>query len=106
MIGCILANPQSAICQALGDPECVPKTAEEGSMATDQKAPETIDEYIATFPPEIQEILEKVRRTIREARQAQKKQSSIKSDLHAERQLGAFRYVQEAYRVLSYAHRD
>jgi uncharacterized protein YdhG (YjbR/CyaY superfamily) len=36
-------------------------------MATDLKSPETIDEYIAAFPPEIQEILEKIRRTIREA---------------------------------------
>ncbi len=36
-------------------------------MATNQKAIETIDEYIAAFPPEIQEILEKVRRIIREA---------------------------------------
>jgi uncharacterized protein YdhG (YjbR/CyaY superfamily) len=30
-------------------------------------APETIDEYIAAFPPEIREILEKLRETIREA---------------------------------------
>ena len=29
--------------------------------------PETIDEYIAGFPPDIQEILERVRTTIREA---------------------------------------
>ena len=36
-------------------------------MRTDQTAPTTIDEYIAGFPPEVQEILEKVRATIREA---------------------------------------
>ena len=36
-------------------------------MNTDQTAPETIDEYIAGFPQEIQEILEKIRMTIREA---------------------------------------
>jgi uncharacterized protein YdhG (YjbR/CyaY superfamily) len=36
-------------------------------MGTDQTAPKTIDEYIAGFPPEVQEILEKVRTAIREA---------------------------------------
>ena len=36
-------------------------------MKTDQAAPTNIDEYIAGFPPEIREILEKVRTTIREA---------------------------------------
>jgi uncharacterized protein YdhG (YjbR/CyaY superfamily) len=33
----------------------------------DQTAPTTIDEYIAGFPPEVQEILQKVRAAIREA---------------------------------------
>jgi len=36
-------------------------------METDQPAPKTIDEYIAGFPPDVQEILQKIRRTIREA---------------------------------------
>ena len=36
-------------------------------MKTGQKAPKNIDEYIAGFPPEIQEILEKIRLTIRKA---------------------------------------
>lgn len=36
-------------------------------MQTDQPAPKTIDEYIAGFPQDIQEILEKVRVTIRKA---------------------------------------
>ena len=36
-------------------------------MRTDRRAPSTIDEYIAGFPPEVQAILEKVRRTIRKA---------------------------------------
>ena len=36
-------------------------------MATDQKTPRTIDEYIAGFPPDVQEILESIRMTIREA---------------------------------------
>jgi len=36
-------------------------------MRTDQKTPKTIDEYIAGFPHEVQEILEKIRKTIRTA---------------------------------------
>jgi uncharacterized protein YdhG (YjbR/CyaY superfamily) len=36
-------------------------------MRTDQTAPRTIDEYIAGFPHGIQEILEKIRETIRTA---------------------------------------
>jgi uncharacterized protein YdhG (YjbR/CyaY superfamily) len=36
-------------------------------MKTDQPAPQTIDEYIAGFPPEVQEILQKIRLTIHEA---------------------------------------
>ena len=37
------------------------------NVRTDQTAPKNIDEYIAGFPHEIQEILEKIRMTIREA---------------------------------------
>ncbi len=36
-------------------------------MRTNQTAPKTIDEYIAAFPNDVQEILEKIRRTIRKA---------------------------------------
>jgi uncharacterized protein YdhG (YjbR/CyaY superfamily) len=36
-------------------------------MKTTQAAPQTIDEYIAGFPPDVQEILQKIRRTIHEA---------------------------------------
>lgn len=36
-------------------------------MRTNQTAPKNIDEYIAGFPNEVQEILEKIRRTIRKA---------------------------------------
>ena len=36
-------------------------------MKTVQAAPITIDDYIAGFPPEVQEILEQVRSTIRQA---------------------------------------
>lgn len=34
-------------------------------MTTNQTAPTTIDEYIAGFPPDVQEILEQVRLTVR-----------------------------------------
>lgn len=36
-------------------------------MKTDQTTPKSIDEYIAGFPKDIQEILERIRATIREA---------------------------------------
>ncbi|NJN55349.1 MAG: hypothetical protein HC804_11670 [Anaerolineae bacterium] len=36
-------------------------------MKSEQTAPTTIDDYIADFPPDVQEILQKVRATIREA---------------------------------------
>ena len=36
-------------------------------MRTDQAAPKNIDEYIAGFPDAVQEILQKIRMTIREA---------------------------------------
>lgn len=36
-------------------------------MKTAQTTPRNIDEYIARFPPEVQEILEKIRKTIRKA---------------------------------------
>ena len=36
-------------------------------MRSDQTAPKDIDEYIAGFPPDIQEILEEIRMTIRKA---------------------------------------
>ena len=40
---------------------------EEMKMRTKQTAPTDIDEYIAGFPNDVQEILEKIRRTIRKA---------------------------------------
>jgi uncharacterized protein YdhG (YjbR/CyaY superfamily) len=36
-------------------------------MRADQAAPATIDEYIAGFPPDIQDILQEIRMTIRRA---------------------------------------
>lgn len=36
-------------------------------MKAGQEAPKDIDEYIAGFPPEVQEILQKIRLTIRKA---------------------------------------
>lgn len=45
-------------------------------MKSGQKAPKNIDEYIAGFPPEVQEILQKIRLTIRKA--APKAEEAIK----------------------------
>ncbi len=42
-------------------------TFEGSNMKTDQAAPQNIDEYIAGFPEDVQEILEKIRVTIRKA---------------------------------------
>lgn len=36
-------------------------------MRTKRSAPQTIDEYIAGFPPAVQKILQKIRRTVRKA---------------------------------------
>ncbi len=36
-------------------------------MSAHQTKPKTVDEYIAGYPPDVQAILEKVRKTIREA---------------------------------------
>jgi uncharacterized protein YdhG (YjbR/CyaY superfamily) len=36
-------------------------------MATSRSTPQSIDEYVAQFPPEVQAILEKIRLTIRSA---------------------------------------
>ena len=36
-------------------------------MKTSQSVPQTIDEYIAGFPPDVQEILQKIRKTVHEA---------------------------------------
>lgn len=41
-------------------------------MPTDPSAPRTMDEYIAGFPKEIQEILQEIRKTIRKAAPAAK----------------------------------
>ncbi len=36
-------------------------------MRAEQTTPQSIDEYIAGFPPDVQELLQKIRRTIRAA---------------------------------------
>jgi uncharacterized protein YdhG (YjbR/CyaY superfamily) len=36
-------------------------------MTADQTPPQTIDEYIASYPKDVQEILEKIRMTVRKA---------------------------------------
>jgi uncharacterized protein YdhG (YjbR/CyaY superfamily) len=43
------------------------RSDERRTMKTDRTASRTIDEYIAGFPPDVQEILQKIRRTIRKA---------------------------------------
>jgi uncharacterized protein YdhG (YjbR/CyaY superfamily) len=43
------------------------KTVKGSEMKAAQKAPKTIDEYIAGFPPEVQAILQKIRLTIKKA---------------------------------------
>ncbi len=45
-------------------------------MKTNQAGPKTIDEYIAGFPPDVREILEKIRATIKQA--APEAQEAIK----------------------------
>jgi uncharacterized protein YdhG (YjbR/CyaY superfamily) len=50
-----------------GGSECFSGSDERNDMKTDQTAPQNIDEYIAGFPHDVQEILEKIRMTIRKA---------------------------------------
>jgi uncharacterized protein YdhG (YjbR/CyaY superfamily) len=51
----------------LGGSECFSGFYEGDNMRTNQTAPKNIDEYIAGFPNDVQEILEKIRMTIRKA---------------------------------------
>jgi uncharacterized protein YdhG (YjbR/CyaY superfamily) len=51
----------------LGGSECFSGFYEGNIMKTKQTAPKNIDEYIAGFPNDVQEILEKIRMTIRKA---------------------------------------
>jgi uncharacterized protein YdhG (YjbR/CyaY superfamily) len=46
---------------------CYSGPCEGNKMRTNQTAPKDIDEYIAGFPNDVQEILEKIRMTIRKA---------------------------------------
>ena len=48
-------------------------------MKTNATTPGSIDEYIARFPPEVQEVLEKIRTTIRKA--APEAQETISYDI-------------------------
>jgi uncharacterized protein YdhG (YjbR/CyaY superfamily) len=47
-------------------------------MRTNRRAPKNIDGYIAGFPNDVQEILEKIRTTIRKAAPDAKKRLVIK----------------------------
>jgi uncharacterized protein YdhG (YjbR/CyaY superfamily) len=53
--------------QALGGSECFSGYYEGDKMRTNQTAPQNIDDYIAGFPHDVQQILEKMRLTIRKA---------------------------------------
>jgi uncharacterized protein YdhG (YjbR/CyaY superfamily) len=50
-----------------GEVQNVYRTYKGDNMKTGQEAPRNIDEYIAGFPHDVQEILEKIRLTIRKA---------------------------------------
>jgi uncharacterized protein YdhG (YjbR/CyaY superfamily) len=56
---------RSASCWAVQN--VIQDLAKENQMRTNQTAPKDIDEYIAAFPNDVQEILEKIRMTIRKA---------------------------------------
>jgi hypothetical protein len=53
--------------EALGGLETISEYYGGDSMRTKQAAPKNIDDYIAGFPDDIQEILQKIRLTIRKA---------------------------------------
>lgn len=78
-------------------------------MRTTRTAPRDIDEYIADFPRDIQEILEKIRMTIRKA--APKAEEAIKyqipnTDVYLEREFDSFCSFQQTYRTVSDAERN
>jgi hypothetical protein len=50
-----------------GSSKCLSDIGEGNIMKTRQTALKTIDEYIAGFPKDVQEILEKIRMTVRKA---------------------------------------
>jgi len=64
-------------CAALGGSECYSGSYGGNKVRTKQRAPKDIDEYIAGFPNDVQEILEKIRMKIRKRHRTQKKQSNI-----------------------------
>jgi uncharacterized protein YdhG (YjbR/CyaY superfamily) len=56
----------------------------------DKKQPKTIDEYIKSFPPDVQDILQKIRRTIRTA--APEAEETISYQIPAFKQNGILVY--------------
>jgi uncharacterized protein YdhG (YjbR/CyaY superfamily) len=71
-------------------------------MAIRPATPKTIDEYIAAFPPEVREILEKIRFTIRSAApDAEETISYQMPTFKLNGNLVHFAAFQEAHRVLS-----
>ena len=54
-------------CLVSGKYDDISTQADGDKIMADRSAPETIDDYIAAFSPDVQTILEKIRATIREA---------------------------------------
>jgi uncharacterized protein YdhG (YjbR/CyaY superfamily) len=73
-------------------------------MKTDTTAPRTIDEYIAGFPPDVQDILQQIRRTIQEA--APEAEEAISYQMPTFRLHGNLVHFAATYRLLSCAERD
>jgi uncharacterized protein YdhG (YjbR/CyaY superfamily) len=67
MAGIVVGGRRVTSAGLLGDSECWSEFFGEDKMKTNQTAPRNIDEYIAGFPNDIQEILQKIRVTIRKA---------------------------------------
>ena len=64
---------------------------------------DSMDTYIAAFPPEVQTLLQQLRQTIQKAAPSATEAISYQipdTDFQAEWQFGAFRGVQKAYWVL------
>jgi uncharacterized protein YdhG (YjbR/CyaY superfamily) len=61
-LGALCGRPIYGHSQCFKDVDQIRRT-----MKTDSSSPKTIDDYIAGFPPDVQDTLENIRRTIREA---------------------------------------
>jgi uncharacterized protein YdhG (YjbR/CyaY superfamily) len=72
-------------------------------VKTSKKRFETIDEYIATFPRNVQDILEELRQTIQNSAPDAKENNQLSNAcFQIKWQFGIFRSVQKSYWILSY----